>query len=56
VVSHWAKAYRGIILKEIATNNINSISEFMSLNIPNLEIQEIRESKKSQEIIYKILE
>jgi len=56
VVSHWAKAYRGIVLKELAKNRVASIDEFMKLNIPTLEIHEIRESKKSQEIIYNIVD
>ena len=33
VVSHWAKAYRGIVLRELAINNINSINDFFSLNL-----------------------
>jgi cytoplasmic iron level regulating protein YaaA (DUF328/UPF0246 family) len=38
VVSHWAKAYRGIVLREIAKHNINSLEEFHKLNIEGLQI------------------
>ena len=33
VVSHWAKAYRGIVLREIAKAGVESIEEFMKLPI-----------------------
>ena len=55
VVSHWAKAYRGIILNTISKNNINSIEELMSLEINNLVISEIQEKNLKKEIIYNIV-
>jgi len=54
VVSHWAKAYRGVVLKHIAINQIDTIADFISMPIKGLEILEIRESKQKQEIIYQI--
>ncbi len=54
VVSHWAKAYRGLVLREIALNKIDNIKDFIALEIENLELLEIRESKQKQEIIYNI--
>ena len=54
VVSHWAKAYRGLVLRYCAINQVESIEEFIKLNIPQLDILEIRESKSKQEIIYEI--
>ncbi|NKQ41734.1 MAG: YaaA family protein [Sulfurovum sp.] len=54
VVSHWAKAYRGIVLREIAKAGIESIDEFMRLAIPNLAIKEIQSKKNKTEIIYEI--
>ena len=54
VVSHWAKAYRGIVLREIAQHNINSLEEFMNLSIENLTINEIQSKKNKTEIIYNI--
>lgn len=56
VVSHWAKAYRGLVLREIAINKIDNIKDFIALEIENLELLEIRESKQKQEIIYEISE
>lgn len=55
-VSHWAKAYRGIVLGEIAKAGINTLDEFMKLEIENLQIHEIQEQKLKKEIIYNIVE
>ncbi len=55
VVSHWAKAYRGIVLREIAKEQIESIEAFMELEIENLKIKEILEKGKQKEIIYEII-
>ena len=55
-VSHWAKAYRGIILNTISKNNINSIEELMNLEIDNLVVSDIKEQKLKKEIIYNIKE
>lgn len=56
VVSHWAKAYRGLALKYASINQVESIDEFIALNIPNLTLQEIRKQGLKQEIIYQISE
>ena len=56
VVSHWAKAYRGIVLKYIAQNQIENITDFIAMPIQGLELLEIRESKLKQELIYQIEE
>ena len=55
VVSHYAKAYRGLVLRHLAKNNISSIKEFKSLKIDTLEIVEIIEKKSYNEIVYKIV-
>lgn len=54
VVSHWAKAYRGIVLREIAKANVRSIDEFMSLPIRGLRIKEIQTKRNKSEILYDI--
>lgn len=54
-VSHWAKAYRGKVLRELAKHNINSLKEFMSLEIEGLSVAEIKVVKKKTEIVYNIL-
>jgi len=54
VVSHWAKAYRGIVLREIAKANIQTLNDFKKLPIESLSIEEITEKKNKTEIIYTI--
>jgi len=55
VVSHWAKAYRGIILNNISKNNIKTIEELMNLEVNNLSISEIKVQKLKTEIVYNIV-
>lgn len=54
VVSHWAKAYRGIVLREIAKAGIETLDAFMNLPIEGLSIDEIQTKKNKTEIIYTI--
>jgi len=54
-VSHWAKAYRGIVLREIAKAGIETLDDFMKLEIENLQIHEIQEQKLKREIVYNII-
>lgn len=54
VVSHWAKAYRGIVLREIAKTGVETIEAFMKLPIEGLQIDEIQTRKNKMEIIYTI--
>ncbi len=53
-ISHWAKAYRGLVLRELAIHNIDSIEEFMSLEIEGLSVKEIKVIKNKTEIVYNI--
>jgi cytoplasmic iron level regulating protein YaaA (DUF328/UPF0246 family) len=55
VVSHWAKHYRGEILRHLANNNIQNFSDLMSLDIPNLKLQEIQEKKNIKTLIMEIV-
>ena len=55
-VSHWAKAYRGKVLRELAINNITSLEEFMALEIDTLQVKEIKVTKNKTEIIYNIVD
>lgn len=55
-VSHWAKAYRGIVLRAIAQHHIDSLDAFMKLEIEHLNIAEIKKIKNKTEIIYNIVE
>ena len=54
-VSHWAKAYRGKVLRELAKHNIKSMQEFMVLEIEGLSVAEIKVIKNKTEIVYNIL-
>ncbi len=54
VVSHWAKAYRGIVLREIAQARVDTLEDFTRLPIQGLSIYEIQTSGVKTEIIYKI--
>ncbi|MBD3793852.1 MAG: YaaA family protein [Campylobacterales bacterium] len=54
VVSHWAKAYRGIVLREIAKAGVETVEDFMNLPIEGLTIDEIQTKKNKTEIIYTI--
>ena len=56
VVSHWAKAYRGLVLKETAINNIKRVEDFMDMPIPNLSIKEILKKGIHTEVMYEINE
>lgn len=55
VVSHWAKHYRGKLLREIAFNNIQDFSQFMSLEFDDLKLIEIQEKKNVKLLILDII-
>ncbi len=54
VVSHWAKAYRGIVLREIAMAGIETLETFLALPIEGLSIKEIQTKGIKTEVIYAI--
>lgn len=45
VVSHYAKAYRGLVLRYLAQNACESFKDFLALKIPNLKLNEITQIK-----------
>ncbi len=55
-VSHWAKAYRGLVLRELAIHQINCLDDFTKMEIETLKVEEIKEIKNKKEIVYSILE
>jgi len=55
-VSHWAKAYRGIVLRQIAIEGVESLEAFSKLEIENLSVHDIKKTKNKTEIIYNITE
>ena len=54
VVSHWAKHYRGLVVKEMAKNNITSFAELMNMQIEGLQLQEIMEKQNIKTLIMNI--
>jgi hypothetical protein len=54
VVSHWAKHYRGAVLKEIALNNISNFKQLLNHNFDGLELKEIQEKKNIKTVIVNI--
>lgn len=55
VVSHWAKYYRGKLLRTIAQNNITSFSSFMQMPIDGLKLIEIQEKNNIKLLIMQVL-
>lgn len=56
VVSHFAKHYRGKILRQIAQNYLTTIDSVLAQNYENLEIADIKTIKNKTEITYEILD
>jgi cytoplasmic iron level regulating protein YaaA (DUF328/UPF0246 family) len=54
VVSHWAKAYRGIVLRHLALHQIQSMDAFMQLPIKDLATKEIIRKGIHTEIVFDI--
>lgn len=55
VVSHWAKHYRGKLLNILAQNKVDTILEFMNLEIEGLKLIEIQEKKNIKLVIFDII-
>ena len=56
VVSHYAKAYRGLVAREIAKHSPNSEKELMDIEFKGLRICEIKSIKNKKEYIFEIVE
>ena len=54
VVSHWAKAYRGLALRAVAQAGVDTLENFMKLPIEGLAIAEIQTKGLKTEIVYTI--
>jgi cytoplasmic iron level regulating protein YaaA (DUF328/UPF0246 family) len=54
VVSHWAKAYRGKMLRELSKYRPNTKEEFENINFTGLSTDAIIEKKLKIEYIFKI--
>lgn len=56
IVSHWAKAYRGIVVRHLAQHRFGSVDELLASKIPGLRIKEIQEKRNKREVICEITE
>lgn len=55
VVSHWAKHYRGLIVRELAKNDIQSFAQLMNMHIDGLGLLEIHQKKNIKTLIMEII-
>ena len=55
VVSHWAKYYRGLLLRMLAKNDITSFASFMQTSIDGLKLIEIQEKNNVKLLIMQIV-
>jgi len=55
VVSHWAKAYRGLVTKTLAYYQPENEKDFQKIEFENLQIREIIKRKNSNEYIFDIV-
>jgi cytoplasmic iron level regulating protein YaaA (DUF328/UPF0246 family) len=56
IVSHFAKAYRGTLTRQIAIHRPKNMEEVLKIDFPNVRIVEIQEKKGIKEIICEIIE
>ena len=56
VVSHWAKAYRGIVLRHLAIHRFETVGELLASDIPGLRVSEIIETRRKTEVVYDIIQ
>ncbi len=56
VVSHWAKAYRGLVLRHIAQGRFQTLQELLKSDIQGLSLLEIQETKRKKEILFEVIE
>ncbi len=54
VISHWAKAYRGKIARELARHQPQNEEEFQKIRFQNLQVLEIIRRKNYSEYVFEI--
>jgi len=55
VVSHYAKAYRGIVLRQVAQNWVKNFSELCKTDIENLRLIDIKKTGLKSEFLVQIV-
>lgn len=56
VVSHFAKAYRGMVLRQVAQAQVQNETQLQAIHLENLSIIEIHQKKQTHEYVYEIIE
>ncbi|MDR0579150.1 MAG: YaaA family protein [Campylobacteraceae bacterium] len=54
ILSHFAKVYRGIVLRDLAVHKPQNISDFEQINFENLYIKEIKKTTLKTEYSFEI--
>lgn len=55
VVSHWAKAYRGLFLRALLESNCQNMEEFLKMPVNGLKLIEVKELRLKKEILFTII-
>ena len=55
VVSHYAKAYRGIVLRQVAKNGIKNFDELCKMDIENLRLIDVKKTGPKSEFLVQIV-
>jgi cytoplasmic iron level regulating protein YaaA (DUF328/UPF0246 family) len=54
VVSHWAKYFRGELLRQIAVNKIENFEQLLKFDFEKIETVDIEEKKNIKTVIVEI--
>ena len=55
VVSHYAKAYRGIVLSQVAQNGVKNFGELCKMDIENLRLVDVKKTGPKSEFLVQIV-
>ena len=55
VVSHYAKAYRGIVLRRVAQNGVKNFDELCKMDIENLRLIDVKKTGLKSEFLVQIV-
>ena len=55
VVSHYAKAYRGIVLRQVAQNGVKNFDELCKMDIENLRLIDVKKTGPKSEFLVQIV-
>jgi len=55
VVSHYAKAYRGIVLRQVAKNQVKNFGELCKMGIENLRLIDVKKTRLKSEFLVQIV-